>query len=311
MNNMPSFKSLPHHKPADGFILVAVLWILGALATLAAIYALYVHETVFVFVGHDERLQAQGLALAGVELAVYQLTAIPEARPSRGKFSFRLGNAEVTVDFRSENARIDLNLASKQLLAGLFIGFGAQREVAEGYADRILAWRTPLTSGTTDSEAALYRTGGRNFGPRHAPFQHVNELALVLGLPPALIDRALPYLTVYSGQAEVNVLNAAPEVLAALPGMTPERLHIMLGLRAGAPQDVLTAQLGIAAQYATAQPGKSNRISVDVRFDANRRVRSEAVILLRDEDTEPFRVLSWRDEDGELSTDERPNASTR
>ena len=66
---MPSFKFLSHHKTSDGFIVVAVLWILGALATLAAIYALYVHETTFVFVGHDERLQAQELALAGVEVA--------------------------------------------------------------------------------------------------------------------------------------------------------------------------------------------------------------------------------------------------
>jgi hypothetical protein len=94
--------------------------------------------------------------------------------------------------------------------------------------------------------------------------------------------------------------------------MTPERLHnILLGLRDGAPQDILTAQLGMAAQYATVQPGRSNRVTVDVRFDAHRQVRSEAVILLRDEDTEPFRVLSWRDEDGELSTDERSNTSMR
>jgi hypothetical protein len=43
--------------------------------------------------------------------------------------------------------------------------------------------------------------------------------------PPALIDCALPYLTVYSGQAGVNVFGAAPEVLSALPGITPERLR--------------------------------------------------------------------------------------
>jgi general secretion pathway protein K len=308
---MVSFKFLTHRKSSEGFIVVAVLWILGALAALAAIYALYVHETAFVFVGHSQRLQAQSLALAGVELAVYQLTANPKAQPSRGKFGFRLGNAEVAVDFRSENARIDLNLASTQLLAGLFIAFGAQRESAQGYADRIFAWRTPQTPGTTDTEAALYRSAGRNSGPRHAPFQHVNELGLVLGLPPVMIERALPFLTVYSGQAEVNLLNAAPEVLAALPGITPERLHIMLGLREGAPQDVLSAQLGMAAQYATVQAGKSNRITVDIRFDADHRAHSEAVILLRDEDSEPYRVLSWRDEDGEPSTDELPNASLR
>ena len=35
-------------------------------------------------------------------------------------FSFRLGQANVAVEFRSEAARIDLNAAPKQLLVGLF-----------------------------------------------------------------------------------------------------------------------------------------------------------------------------------------------
>src|ERR1700733_5834425 len=120
---MVSFMSRTHNESSEGFILVAVLWMLGALAGLAAIYTIYVHETAFVFVGHSQRLQAQSLAMAGVELAVYQLTANPKAQPLRGKFSFRLGNAEVAVDFRSENSRIDLNFASPQVLAGLFVAF--------------------------------------------------------------------------------------------------------------------------------------------------------------------------------------------
>ena len=37
-------------------------------------------------------------------------------------------------------------------------------------------------------------------------FQHVGELALVLGIPEFLVERALPYLTVYSGQPQINIL---------------------------------------------------------------------------------------------------------
>ena len=93
------------------------------------------------------------------------------------------------------------------------------------------------------------------------------------------------------------MLNAAPEVLAALPEMTPERFDIALGLRAGASQDVISAQLGTAGQFATVQAGRSNRVSVDIRFP-DHRAHSEAVILLRDDDNEPYRILSWRDEGG-------------
>jgi general secretion pathway protein K len=296
---MLSFKFLSRREPPEGFILVAVLWILAALATLAGIYSVYVNQTAFAMVAHDEGLQARELALAGVELAVYELTANPEAPPSRGKLGFRLGNAAVAVDFRSESARVALNLAPKPLLAGLFTALGVKSEDAEGFADRVLSWRTPLTAGASDSEATLYRSAGRNYGPRHGPFQHVNELGLVVGLPTAPVDCAIPYLTVYGGQAGINVFDAAPEVLSALPGITPERLQILLSPRQGASQDVLRAQLGMAAQFITMQPSKANRITVAIRFDTNRRVRSQAVVLLPDKDTEPFRMLSWRDDIGE------------
>jgi general secretion pathway protein K len=111
-----------------------------------------------------------------------------------------------------------------------------------------------------------------------------------------LIDRALPHLTVYSGQAEINLLAADPEVIAALPGVTPEWLHVLLDQREGAPQDVLRARLGPAARYVTVQPSRANRVMVEVRFDPKRRFRSDIVVLLLDGDSEPFRVLSWRDD---------------
>src|SRR5258706_5903308 len=111
-------------RNTDGFILVAVLWIIAALATLATIFSVYVINTATAFTVHDERLQAEGCARAAIELAVYQLTAgLPatqvaqpaqaaqpaqpaQAPPTRGRFVFRVGNAQVTTDFHSETARI-------------------------------------------------------------------------------------------------------------------------------------------------------------------------------------------------------------
>ena len=294
--DMARFKTIGTPKNSHGFIVVAVLWIIAALATLASIYALYVKETAATFVGYNDRVEARALAWAGVEVAVYQLTSIPDRRPSRGHLQFRMGSAEVAVDYRSEGARIDVNLAPKEILAGLLVALGARPEDAAGYADRIVAWRTPPRPGTPELEESLYSAAGKPYGPRLGPFQHTEELSLVLGLPQVLIDRALPHLTVYGGQAEINLLAADPEVLAALPGVTPEWLHVLLDQREGAPQDVLRARLGPAARYITVQPGRANRVMVEVRFDPRRRFRSDIVVLLLDGDSEPFRVLSWRDD---------------
>jgi general secretion pathway protein K len=279
-----------------GFIIVAVLWILAALATLALIYSVYAREAALNFVGHDERLQAEALAESGVELAAYQLTAQANLQPLQGHFSFRQGTAAVSVKFRCENSLIDLNFAPEQVLSGLLIGVGVQPNDAVGYADRIIAWRTPLRAGTNDAEAAIYEATGKSYGPRHGPFQDPNELGLVAGLPGALVDRVLPYVTVYSGRPEVNVLAAPPQVLAALPGLTPDRLQLLVNLRANAPQDVMRAQLGMTQSYITLDPSRANRVTVDVQLHSGRHIRTQATIFLLPRDTEPYRVLSWRND---------------
>jgi general secretion pathway protein K len=282
------------HVQSAGFIIVAVLWILGALATLAVIYSLYVRETAVEFADHNERLQAQALAMSGVELAAYELTANPRTPPLQGQFVFAQGNAEINVSFRCENSRLDLNFAPKELLVGLLTGLGVDDNHALTLADRIIAWRTPLKPGESDSEAALYQAAGKSYGPRHGPFQDSAELALIAGIPTALIDRILPYVTTYSGRPEFNVIVAPPQVLAASPGMTPERLQLLLSLRQGSPQN-LVAQLGALPTNMTVDGSAANRVSIDIRFSSGRRMYAEAVILLSNTNTQPYHVLSWSD----------------
>jgi general secretion pathway protein K len=283
----------------DGFIVVAVLWMLGALATLASIYAVYVINTATAMGVNDDRVQAEGLMTAALELTAYRLTATDaDNRPSRGDFAFRLGRAAVAVDFRSEAGRIDLNSAPKELLAGLFAGLGAKYSDAEYYAERVIGWRTAQDPDQRNEEASAYRTAGLAYGPRQGPFGHVGELALVLGLPPFLVERALPFVTVFSGRAEINIVAAAPEVVAAVPGMTPDRLYAVLSQVGRGPQNAQFLQRLVGDQSGiTIEAGKTARVAVRMDFDIGHRVRGEAVILLgTSEAGEPFRVLSWRDD---------------
>src|SRR5262249_48083741 len=157
------------------------LWILAALATLASIIAVYVINAANAFTVHDERLQSEALTRAGIELSLYQIALDPQAAPTRGSFVFRMNNATIATAFNSEMARIDLNTAPKPLLSGLFVGLGAPRAAADSYADRIVGWRS-VPSPETPDENSLYRAAGMAYGPRGAPFQHIGELALVMGI---------------------------------------------------------------------------------------------------------------------------------
>jgi general secretion pathway protein K len=287
----------------DGFIIVAVLWILAALATLVTIFSIYVINSATAFTVHDERLQAEGLARAALELSVYRATAAPQGQTAtRGTFLFRLGTALVNAEFVSEAARIDLNAAPRELLSGLFAGLGASRGQADSYADRILGWRSPPPQDNVGpNEAANYRAAGMLYGPRGGPFPHTGELALVLGIPEFMVTRALPYLTVYSGQPQVDIFNASPQVLAALPGMDPQRLQAILVQRAAAPQNEQTAQallgtLGAAQTFANTQGNKSLRVTARIAFDSGQRMTTEAVIFLLDSGADPYRILTWHDD---------------
>lgn len=284
-------------RKTDGFILVAVLWILGALAALSSVYAVYIANTAVAVAVNDDEVRTEALTSAALELAAYRLLAAPEERrPRHGAFDFRFGRASVTVEFRTEAARIDLNAASKKLLAGLFVAVGAQPDDADQYAERVVGWRSSPGAGSQEREASLYRAAGLPYGPRGAPFAHSGELSLVLGLPPALVERSLPYVTVFSGRQDVNILEAAPQVIAALPGMTPERIGGVLAQRGAlSPGESAAAVLGPVQNAATTDTSKAVRVTVLIALGNGRRIVSEAVILVDGRD-EPFHVLSWQND---------------
>ena len=72
-------------KDEKGFVLVVVLWMLAALAALAASYAIYVDNAAFATQVNDDRIRIRNTISSGVELAAYQLLARPvQDRPPQG-----------------------------------------------------------------------------------------------------------------------------------------------------------------------------------------------------------------------------------
>jgi len=282
----------------SAFILVPVLWILLTLAGLAGLLSVYLINSAQALALDDDHLRAAALMSASLELAAYELSsAAKPQRPPAGSFAFRLDHARVSVAFQSEAARIDLNHAPKEMLANFFQVLGARADDAGEYANRIVGWRTPPSDEAPEAESSLYRTAGVGHMPRGAPFGNVEELRLVLNLPPALVDRAMPFVTVFSGRREIDALEAAPEVVASLPGMTDDLMKSFLQQRTVLHRDArsIASALGPARADATIEVGDSVRVRTTIAFDNGRQAAAEAVILL-DGGDEPYRVLSWRDD---------------
>jgi len=295
----------PRTTGEPGFVLVAALWILAALATLASIYSAYALQTVDASHVLDDRLQAEASIRAGIELTALRRLSGPEAaRPSQGAFTLRVGRTKVAVRYRSEASRIDLNAAPPDLLAGLFAAIGVDSDKARVFADRVVGWRTKSGAGGSDKEAGFYAESQTPYPPRQAPFDNSLELSLLSGLPMRVAERALPFVTIFSGQAGIDIASADPTVLSALPGMTPEIMSAVLRARAKAPADpnALLSLLGPAGSRAATDSSKAVRTSLEVAFDNGRRILAEVVFRLNENADEPYDVLSWRDDfDGPIT----------
>ena len=204
-----------------GFVIVAVLWILMALSALAMIFSVYLSASAQALAVNDTTLQTEALVSASLELTAYQLTlAGDKARPPHGSFHFRMDDADVSSpSLPRPPASISIS-RPRRCWPGLFAGLGANqaaaRKMRTGSSDGgpVRCPAPPMTRKRSMPPRGL------NYSPRQSLFTHVNELALVVGLPPALVDRALPFVTVFNGSSGVDAAIAAPEVIAALPGKT-------------------------------------------------------------------------------------------
>lgn len=287
-------------EPQRGFIVVAALWIILVLATLATVFSVYVSSSAREVALMDSEVQRDALVIASHELTAFTLLRMGEdKRPASGSFQFRMSTADVTVSYTSEAARIDLNLASRKMLAGLFAALGVQPDAADDIGGKIVAWRSrPPADGK--ATAPPDNANGVDAGSPPPAFSNVRELAFVEGIPPVMVERALPFLTVFSGSENVDPKIAAPQVLAALAQASPSEFgdpsFSLAGATAGqTPADPAAADPA-AGDQARAK-SLAYRIRTSIRFASGRRTESEAVILLgARHEGEPYRVLSWQDD---------------
>jgi len=285
----------------DGFVLIAVLWMLAALSALASAYAVYAVQTAPSAALPQERLRAEAALRAGVELCAFRQLAWPKPeRPDAGAFSAEVGNSRIDVVYRSESARVDLNAAPHDVIAGLFQQLGATSANAGFLADRVVAWRGRLKESDRRKEAAIYAKAGLSYGPLGAPFDNALDIALLPGMTPALAAQALRFVTVF-GAAKIDPLIADPTVLAALPGMTPQIANNFVRARNGPRPDAaaLGQMAGSLKDLVSVDPSDYVRAEIVASLNG-RRLRAEVVLKLTERSPSPYEVLFWRDDfDGE------------
>ena len=269
-----------------GVALVAVLWVTVVLGLIAAVFMRETRVAVNLARNDIENAKAEAIADAGINRAELGLLGLDAALPwsvDGTPYSFAFADGTVTVSMQDEGGKIDLNRSAGPVLQGLFTSVGVAPEAASHLADAISDFRdADNLRRLNGAEDADYAAANLPYDAKDAPFATTEELQQVLGMTRPLYDRVAPLITVYSPRRDVNLATATPDVLRALPYLTPERVSALLQQREAAGSGARRFRVmavTILAAATTANGGNFIR---------------EAVLRRSSDATLPFQVVEWR-----------------
>ncbi len=224
-------------RKQQGAALLLVLWLLVLMIGLISVFALGARTEALQGRTLARGAAARYAAEAGIEVAAYHLQGadgdarwVPDGRP----VDFAWAGHQLRVQVVDESAKVDLNVASPELLGGLLLALGVEFERARQLSGAILDWRDgdDLLNAEGGAEDPQYAAAKLPYGAKDRPFETLSELRLVLGMDPALVEKLRPHVTLYSGLARPNPVYASRPVLQAL-GMNEQQVTQAIGQREG------------------------------------------------------------------------------
>lgn len=261
---MVEIRNYGAHRAAvgqSGIALVAVLWMVAALALLALALATATRAELHTAQGVRARAEAAAIGDAAIQLAMLELRSLPDAQQKLSNFAYEFAGRPVEVELVPASGLVDLNQAGEELLAGLFSGpGGAEPEFAAQLAQRVVEWRTP---GQTDTDLAATDVGQR---PRGGQFQYPEDLLQVPGVSYPLYDRVRDLITVRGGSAGVAPQAASLDVLTLLAGGDRDLATRIASTRGNDPTTDMT---GLASRFLAG--GGSSVYRVDARVKLGER----------------------------------------
>lgn len=249
---------------------------LTVLAFLAGTTVIYGRSAIRQTTQEMSRFEAEILAESALYLTVYELqndqkNHIYGLEPVSRAFDDHSYDVIVTP----VTGRIDLNRSDQQTLATVFTEVGLNSNKAMKLAAAIADWRDPdEVKRLNGAEKSEYHVAGRSYGPSNAPFESISELNWVLGMTPEVYTCVASALTVFSGQAKVDLAYAPEIVKAAFKNSLPR------------PQP--------SSQRFEVRDGDVVEIKVSVLTEARQHYDLVATVRITGNVQSPYWILDWQ-----------------
>lgn len=323
-----------HRRPAEqGVILIALLWILTALAVIAMSFSR--ESFVEVAAARNARDTSVGYyaARAGIAYTAYLLIQRRMFPPVRqlelpgppdpldlGIIRGACGDGEYEVEIQDESGKINVNFVAEDLLKALMEALGIVSPDAEIIVDSIMDWRdVDNLHRANGAEDDYYQTLNPPYKAKNGRIDTIEELLLVRGVSKEYFygrtqrmpDGSLVHrpglwncFTVYSTTNRVNVNFAPLEVLLSIPGMPPQAAQQIYERRKTKPFasiDEINRALPVNLGATTLPYLSTDLTSVYSLTARGRRIGSKATrlvqadIFLDPREPSGYRVIYWND----------------
>lgn len=287
-----------------GIALVLVLWVLTLMSLMAAGFLTETRTEVRTTHARIEAAEAEALADAGVNWAITRLMAQQTGEPGDGaeawlptdgrvvEWTFEDGRVRLSV--RDEMGKIDLNVASPEVLRGLFSALGLPRAQAGTLAAHVLDFRDEDDLTRVDgAEDDAYAAAGLSSGAKDAGFQSVQEVGQVLGIGPDLAERLTPHITVESGAPGIAPEAATRAALLAQPELRAAEVDDYIIARGETPPGQPLPPPPTGPDYVRSTLTQYTILAEAHTADGAVFVRAARVTLDRVRAEQPYAVESW------------------
>jgi general secretion pathway protein K len=292
--------NIPRPRGTQGSALLIVVVLLGTIAALVAAVSRSVSSAAMEAMVMLDEGRAESALRSGIDVGVASILKLG-SRVRAADTTVDLIDSQLFVRASNENARIDLNKSPRPLLAGLIQESGVDRRAADALAERILDWRAGPGAQRASDRAALPHLGAADDPTARSAavqataarvFVHPLQLASINGFSDTLVARMMPFLTVANTVGNIDPDLASDQVLAAL-GASPEQIDAFREARrrGATSRETAVELLGIPKSLVTADAAQGWRIEIANTPSSGRVRHSEAVVVLLNNDTQPYRLL--------------------
>ncbi len=318
-------KPIARTASEDGVVLLLVLLVLALISVMVLSWAQEWRTELKLASNFGETLKCQRLAESGIyyalgKLVIAKRAELKEFQPNEAKpqadygdlwegdqqpHRLQLPDGIVEVRIADEGGKINLNLASEDLLRNFFSTLGGLTELQiRTMVDSILDWRTggdyPRPYG---AKSSYYLNLSPPYVAKDGKFETVQELAWVHGFEASpLIPHLSQWLTVQSTGQRIN-LNTAPLKVLLAVGFPQDVAQQLIATREAAPfrsfQEI--PQLGANPLLTRTQP-LSFRSSPFFTITSSGMVKEneapytiKAIVRLEINQKVPWKILFWYD----------------